>query len=290
MLIFVLWLMSLRHTRGFQLPVATVRGRALSSTELDGIFAVAKPTAWTSTDVVQKVRSTLEKARRRAGKKKKFKVGHGGTLDPLATGVLVLGVGRGCRSLESYLKGEKTYRATGLLGSETDTFDSDGQIVAEKPFEHITPEAFADCLDDFRGDIFQVPPMYSALRVDGRRLYDLAREGITVDREPRPVHISKLDLVDLSLPEFSLDVTCSGGTYIRSLISDIGKSLDSLAHMTSLERTVQGPFHLGDCLSEEFFGDSDAIAEHLHNFGIVVEQQPVTPPPPPNNKEQEQKR
>jgi len=255
-----------------------------------GLLAVYKPRGFTSSDAVAKVRSVLQRHMREAvGRRVKVKVGHGGTLDPLATGVLVLGVGGGCKQLTDYLSGSKRYRALGRLGAETETLDTEGKVVEECPADHVTPEALLGALPDFRGDIEQVPPMFSALHKDGKRLYELARQGITVERESRPVTIHHLDLLQgptewaaalptaagtarvghglgdddicapvpfsdpgaaLALPDFALDVECSGGTYIRSLISDLARhhSVQSCAHMTLLERTKQGPFTLDHCL------------------------------------------
>ncbi len=221
-----------------------------------GLIAVYKPKDWSSSDVVGKVRNILRNgAKREAGKKGKvnIKVGHGGTLDPLATGVLVLGVGEGTKMLQQYLSGSKSYTATALLGMETDTLDSTGNVTSTEAWSHLAMSDIDKALEDFRGEIFQVPPMFSALKRDGKKLYDLARQGIEVERESRQVTIYDLHLGEepRKLPEFSLDVSCSGGTYIRTLCADIARSVNSRAHMTSLVRTKQGPFVLSDCLPIE---------------------------------------
>ena len=231
--------------------------------DMNGFVAVYKPKDWSSNDVVQKVRGVLEKeARQRAGTKVKVKVGHGGTLDPMATGVLVLGVGTGCRDLSMYLKGSKAYRAVGLLGSEYDTMDSTGQIT----------ETVDVALGAFRGNIMQRPPAFSALRKNGKRLYELARKGEIVEVEPRPVQVDLLNLVPaeeeagqvLPWPHFGLEIECQGGTYVRSLISDLARAVGARAHMTALVRTKQGPFFLTDCVPEEVWrNDAEAIVRSL---------------------------
>ena len=241
--------------------------------DMNGFVAVYKPKDWSSNDVVQKVRGVLEKeARQRAGTKVKVKVGHGGTLDPMATGVLVLGVGTGCRDLSIYLKGSKAYRAVGLLGSEYDTMDSTGQITETVDVAHVTPEALDAALGAFRGNIMQRPPAFSALRKNGKRLYELARKGEVVEVEPRPVQVDLLNLVPaeeetgqvMPWPHFGLEIECQGGTYVRSLISDLARAVGARAHMTALLRVKQGPFYLKDCLPEETWKtDAEAIVRHL---------------------------
>ncbi|GAB5030479.1 trna pseudouridine synthase 1 [Nannochloropsis oceanica] len=241
--------------------------------DMNGFVAVYKPKDWSSNDVVQKVRGVLEKeARQRAGTKVKVKVGHGGTLDPMATGVLVLGVGTACRDLSFYLKGSKAYRAVGLLGSEYDTMDSTGQITETVDVAHVTPETLEAALGAFRGNIMQRPPAFSALRKNGKRLYELARKGEVVEAEPRPVQVNLLNLVPaeeeagkvMPWPHFGLEIECQGGTYVRSLISDLARTVDARAHMTALVRTKQGPFFLKDCLPEETWKtDAEAIVLQL---------------------------
>lgn len=199
---------------------------------MEGILNVDKPLQLTSHDVVNRVRRT-------AGMRR---VGHSGTLDPLATGVLLLCLGRATR-LAEYVTGlPKTYVATVRLGQTTQTYDAEGEVVAERPFTHLTPTAVTQALASFRGDIWQQPPMYSAVKVDGQRLYKLARQGKQVDRPPRPVTIYELVLEAAALPELTLRVTCSAGTYIRSLAHDLGESLGCGAHLSGLRRTRVGQF------------------------------------------------
>jgi len=278
---------SLRRVR--PCPLSGGRRRLLFEVP-SGVLAVYKPKDWTSTDVVQKVRSTLERERRHRGEKvkgkaKRIKVGHGGTLDPTATGVLVLGIGAGTRRLEAYLAGSKRYEATALLGSETDSLDATGEVVATKEWRHVTRGALLEAAAAFTGDIEQVPPMYSALRKDGKRLYELARAGDVVARDPRPVRVAALDVTSVDLPSFTLDVECSGGTYVRSLIADIARhpSVDSLAHMTQLERTKQGPFTLDHCLPHDKWSSFTDIADHLRACAdlLPLDQDGDEAPAPP---------
>jgi len=235
-----------------------------------GLLAVYKPQNWTSSDVVGKIKFVLQRgAQERAGGRKcRIKVGHGGSLDPLAQGVLVLGVGEGTKLMGQYLQGAKEYRGTGLLGSEMDTQDCTGVVTESLDWSHVTLTALASALPTFRGEILQIPPMYSALKKDGKKLYELARAGVEVERESRPVTIYRLELTDrcpltdapLSLPSFGLDVHCSGGTYVRTLISDIARSCGTRAHMTNLLRCKQGPFTLDECLREEQWTYDNIVA------------------------------
>mmetsp|Transcript_27637 Transcript_27637/g.36261 ORF Transcript_27637/g.36261 Transcript_27637/m.36261 type:complete len:315 (-) Transcript_27637:296-1240(-) len=268
-------------TTSFHAPLQPTNSRSLKNSAIDavdlkdlekahdiqkpnGLFAVYKPKDWTSSDVVTKIRNTVSKEiRMRTNQRVKIKCGHGGTLDPLATGVLVIGLGTGCKVLNHYLKGAKAYRAVALLGKEMDTLDCTGKEIGSAPYDHVTWELLQEVLPNFRGDIMQVPPMYSALKKDGKKLYELARAGEEIEREARPVHIAQLELLKetqcsitgeerpLELPSFGLQIECGGGTYVRSLISDIAKECNSMAHMTALERTQQGPFTLQDCLHKD---------------------------------------
>ncbi len=172
------------------------------------------------------------------------KIGHAGTLDPMATGVLILCVGGATRLSEYVMHGTKRYTARVRLGVITDTYDAQGEIVEEHDASAITRADVVRALDGFRGEIDQVPPMYSAIKQGGRKLYDLARAGQTVEREARRVRIDALTLTDWSAPEFTLDVVCSAGTYIRSLGYDIGAALGVGAHLTALRRTASGVFTL----------------------------------------------
>jgi len=197
-----------------------------------GFLLVDKEGGWTSHDVVAKVR-------RLAGMKK---TGHAGTLDPMATGLVVVGLGRATRLLRYVQDLRKEYLATITFGVATDTLDADGAILSREPMP-VTFDDLSAVLPRFAGRIMQVPPMVSALRVDGRRLYELAREGKVVDRPPRPVHVYQLEVLDLApsdYPEATLRIVCGKGTYIRSLADDIAQALGGRAHLTALRRTRIG--------------------------------------------------
>jgi len=244
----------------------------------EGLFAAYKPIGWTSQDVVACIRGMLERdarsrgavlAKRRSRKsKKKIKVGHGGTLDPLATGVLVIGIGSGTKDLQKYLTGTKRYRAGVELGFETETLDMEGNRTKEMDYTHVTEENIRDVIPDFMGKIMQIPPIFSAIRKNGKRLYESAREGKTVDDiviEAREVEIYDLQYLSeddngKTLPCFGLDVESGGGTYIRSLVRDMGASLGTCATMTSLERTQQGRFTLDDVVRRDEWSPESVYA------------------------------
>ncbi len=203
----------------------------------DGILLVDKPAGMTSHDVVFRVRRLF-------GTKK---VGHTGTLDPMATGVLVVLLGRAAKASEYVSHDEKVYEATLRLGLTTDTEDTTGTVLS---ISDAIParETVLDSLSAFRGDIFQIPPMYSALKVNGHKLCDLARAGVTVEREARPVTVSELEAIPADAPtDYRLHVRCSGGTYIRTLCADIGAALGCGGAMASLRRVEAGGFPIADC-------------------------------------------
>ena len=172
------------------------------------------------------------------------RVGHAGTLDPMATGVLPVAVGTATRLIEYLMTGDKAYRATLKLGSATDTQDSDGQVLEEKSWQDVDRASVNAAIENFIGDFEQLPPMYSALKKDGQPLYKLARQGIEVDREPRRVHVESLTIDEFSPPYMTFTVTCSKGTYVRTLCHDIGQILGCGAHMTDLRRLSCGRFDL----------------------------------------------
>lgn len=213
--------------------------------QMDGILAVWKPEGWTSHDVVAKVRRILRMKR----------IGHAGTLDPMVTGVLPLCLGRSTRVVEYLQERPKAYEAVLKLGISTDTEDITGAVIEERPFPSVSEEAIREALLRFVGQIDQVPPMYSAVKVDGKRLYELAREGKTVERKSRAVTIYELELIDLKLdqafPEIVFSVVCSKGTYIRTLCVDIGKSLGVPATMAKLTRSMSGGITRERCLTLE---------------------------------------
>ncbi|XP_041671923.1 probable tRNA pseudouridine synthase 1 isoform X2 [Cheilinus undulatus] len=226
---------------------------------LNGLFAIHKKKGPTSADVLNTLKETLLKEagvknpNPRKRKQQSLKMGHGGTLDSSASGVLVVGIGNGTKMLTSMLAGSKKYVAVGELGKATDTLDASGSVTQEKDFKHITRSDFEEKLKDFTGEIMQVPPLYSALKKDGQRLSVMLMKGQKVEAKPaRPVTVYNLTLQDFSPPHFTLDIECGGGFYVRSLVDDLGKALSSCAHVKELSRTKQGQFTLEEhALREE---------------------------------------
>ncbi|MDE5675366.1 MAG: tRNA pseudouridine(55) synthase TruB [Muribaculaceae bacterium] len=208
------------------------------------ILGIDKPLGWTSFDAVKRVRGAIQ----RRLHLKKFKVGHAGTLDPLATGVLIVCTGRATRKIEELQNGDKEYVATLHLGATTPSFDLETEIDSHYPWEHITRKLVEDTLPDFTGKIMQVPPVFSAVKVDGKRAYNLARKGKEVVLKAKPLEIKEMELLDFSLPEITLRIVCSKGTYIRALARDLGLALGSGAYLTGLRRTRVGNVSIGDCL------------------------------------------
>ncbi|HOU15018.1 MAG TPA: tRNA pseudouridine(55) synthase TruB [Anaerolineae bacterium] len=222
---------------------------------MNGLLVVNKPTGMTSHDVVNTVR-------RLAGMRR---VGHAGTLDPMATGVLVVVVGAATRLVQFIDGCDKTYRATLCLGETTTTYDADGDLVERRPVTVSQAEVEA-ALAQFQGDILQIPPMHSAVKIKGQKLYKLAHRGKEVEREPRPVTIHRLDVLEWTLPDVTIEVVCSAGTYIRSLAHDLGQALGCGAHLTSLIRTAAGAFGLKDSRTLEelrALADAGRLAEAL---------------------------
>lgn len=209
------------------------------------ILLIDKPLGWTSFDTVKRVRGALS----RRLKLKKLKVGHAGTLDPLATGVMVVCTGRATKRIDELQAGVKEYVATMALGATTPSFDLETEIDATYPTAHITRELVDRTLGRFHGVIEQVPPAFSAVKVDGKRAYKLARRGVTPELKPKTLVIDELELLDYSPESITLRVVCSKGTYIRALARDIGEALGSGAHLTALRRTRVGDFRIADCLS-----------------------------------------
>ena len=171
------------------------------------------------------------------------RVGHTGTLDPLATGVLPVLIGTATKAADMLIKGDKKYRATMLLGKRTDTLDIEGAVISESEV-NVTESEVRAVIESFIGESIQIPPMYSAIKQNGKKLYDLARSGVEVEREARKIHIYSIDIVDISIPQIVIDVHCSKGTYIRSLCDDIGQKLGTGAIMTDLVRTQTADFTL----------------------------------------------
>ncbi|MCB0607106.1 MAG: tRNA pseudouridine(55) synthase TruB [Lewinellaceae bacterium] len=203
---------------------------------------VDKPAGWTSFDVVNKVRYKL-KHRLQV---RKIKVGHAGTLDPMATGLLILCTGKATKKLLDFQGLDKTYTGTLRLGATTPSYDSETEIDETFPYDHITQQQLEAARHQFIGRIEQVPPVFSAIKVDGQPLYKRARKGEKVTVEARPVKIYDFELTRVELPEVDFSVHCSKGTYIRSLAFDFGAALNSGAYLTALRRTSVGPFHIRD--------------------------------------------
>lgn len=220
----------------------------------NGIILVDKPADWTSHDVVAKLRGILHERR----------VGHSGTLDPMATGLLTVFVGRATRAVQFAETHNKRYVASLRCGYSTDTQDTSGRVTAQTGISPTEAE-LTDVLPEFTGEISQIPPMYSAIKVSGKKLYELARKGETVERKPRTVKISEMSLVGHDGDDFVLSVSCSKGTYIRTLCNDIGERLGCLACMSALRRTNAGPFDVRDAhtLSE--------ISEYPERYIIPVD-------------------
>ena len=215
------------------------------------ILCFDKPLGWTSFAVVNKVRYCLC---RKLGVKK-LKVGHAGTLDPLATGVVIVCTGRATKRIEELQGGVKEYVATVMLGATTPSFDLEKPVNATYPTGHITREMVERALRKFTGTILQVPPAFSACKINGSRAYKYAREGSEVELQPKAVTISELELLECDLPRIVVRAVCSKGTYIRALARDIGEELDSGAHLTALRRTRVGSVRVEDCLAVETFAE-----------------------------------
>lgn len=212
-------------------------------------MAFDKPYRWTSFDVVGKVRWLIC----RRLKVKKLKVGHAGTLDPLATGVLIVCTGRATKRIEELQSGTKEYYATIRLGATTPSYDLEKPIDATYPTEHITREMVEQVLERFKGKIEQVPPTFSACKVDGKRAYEMARKGNEVELKPKTLVIDEIELTECNLPDITIRVVCSKGTYIRALARDIGEALQSGGHLIALRRTRVGDYRVEDCLNPEKF-------------------------------------
>ena len=217
------------------------------------VLFVNKPLHWTSFNLVSKLRWKLQKTL----KMKKLKVGHAGTLDPLATGVMIICTGKSTKLIESFQYQTKEYIATLELGATTPSFDLELPIDATFPTEHITRELIDEIIPRFTGEIWQVPPVYSAVKVDGKRAYDYARDGQEVELKAKLLVIDEIEVLDFSLPVLKIRVVCSKGTYIRALARDIGEALGSGAHLTGLERTRIGEVKLTDCWGIE------ALVDHV---------------------------
>ena len=219
---------------------------------MNGIVIVDKPQGWTSQDVTARLRRVFQTRR----------IGHGGTLDPMATGVLPVFVGRGTRGVEFFEHAEKAYETVLQLGIVTDTEDISGEVLERKDV-HISETEFMEILSQFRGKIMQVPPMYSALKVNGQKLCDLARKGKTVERQPREIEIFELTMLEFSGDTARLRVKCSKGTYIRTLCKDIGEALGCGGCMAELRRVQAGEYTIEEAIPLQTLLDADKPEEFL---------------------------
>ena len=230
---------------------------------MDGIVIVDKPQGWTSQDVTARLRRVFNTRR----------IGHGGTLDPMATGVLPVFVGRATRGVEFFEHAEKTYETVLRLGLTTDTEDITGTVLAEAPVS-VTEEHLIQTLESFRGEILQVPPMYSAIKVNGQKLYDLARKGKTVERQPRPITIHELTLLEQHENTARLRVRCSKGTYIRTLCKDIGEALGCGGCMESLRRVSAGEYTIGEAVPLQELLDAASPETYLRSVDTMFRDYP----------------
>lgn len=209
------------------------------------IIGIDKPLGWTSFDAVKRIRGAIQ----RRLHVKKFKVGHAGTLDPLASGVLIICTGRATRRIEELQSGDKEYVATIRLGATTPSFDLETEIDCEYPWQHIDRRRVEEILPTFTGHIMQVPPVFSAVKVDGKRAYNLARKGKSVELKAKSLEIKEIELLNCALPDVTIRIVCSKGTYIRALARDLGQALGSGAHLIGLRRTRVGAISEECCLS-----------------------------------------
>jgi tRNA pseudouridine55 synthase len=213
------------------------------------ILLINKPLHWSSFDVVKKIRKSIEAKY----KQKRIKVGHAGTLDPLATGLIIICTGNLTKNITKFQDYSKEYIATIKFGATTPSFDLETDIDKEYKFNHIDEDLINDCLKDFTGEIYQAPPSYSAKFLNGVRAYKYARNGKKINLKPSKIYINRINILNFHSPVLKIKVICSKGTYIRSLARDIGFKLNSGAHLTGLIRTAIGKYKLSDALSIETF-------------------------------------
>ncbi len=202
------------------------------------VFLIDKPLKWTSFDVVKKIKGTYQLK----------KVGHAGTLDPLATGLLIICSGKMTKQIESYMGLEKEYNGTMVIGKTTPSIDLETAFDSENSWQHITPGVCHEIAGNFIGEIMQVPPIYSAIKIDGKRAYEYARKGNKAKIHPRLVFIDTFEFLKINLPKIEFRVICSKGTYIRSLVSDFGKKLNTGAYLSDLRRTRIGEYNVNDAM------------------------------------------
>ncbi len=219
------------------------------------MLLVDKPSGWTSFDVVNKIRFAAKKKY----EVKKIKVGHAGTLDPLATGLLIICTGRMTKQIDSYQGMDKIYTGSIRLGATTPTYDAESEVDAKYPTDHLVSEQILDAARTLEGTIEQTPPIFSAVKIGGTRAYELARKNKPVEMKKRTVQITYFEVTDLQIPDLSFKIKCSKGTYIRSLAYDLGRIIDNGAYLTSLRRTQIGEYDVADAWS------LDDLIEAIHD-------------------------
>ncbi len=234
------------------------------------ILLIDKPLGWTSFDAVKRVRGALT----RRMKVKRLKVGHAGTLDPLATGVMVICTGRATKQIDQLQAGVKEYIATLSLGATTPSFDLETEVDATYPIDHITRQLAEETLQKFVGSIEQIPPAFSAVKIDGQRAYKMARKGQTPELKAKTLVIDEIELLDFAPDRLTLRIVCSKGTYIRALARDIGEALGSGAHLTALRRTRVGEFTIDRCMSV------DEATAFIRNVDITMPEEASDEPQP----------
>ena len=227
------------------------------------IIGIDKPLRWTSFDAVKRVRGAIQ----RRMKVKKFKVGHAGTLDPLATGVLIICTGRATRRISELQEGMKEYVAEITLGATTPSFDLETEIDATYPHEHVTRELVESVLPRFTGRVMQVPPVFSAVKIDGKRAYSFARKGKEVELKAKPLEIREIEILSFEAPVLTLRILCSKGRYIRALARDLGQALETGAHLTALRRTRVGDVTIDRCWT------LDEALEHIANDELTFPEE-----------------
>ena len=231
---------------------------------MTGIVIVDKPAGWTSQDVTARLRRVFGTRR----------IGHGGTLDPMATGVLPVFVGRATRGVEFFEHADKTYEAVLRLGTVTDTQDSTGAVLEKRPVT-VTEAEFRDILPKFTGEIAQIPPMYSAIKVEGKKLYELARAGKEIERKPREITVFPLDFLEFTGETAKIRVHCSKGTYIRTLCHDIGAALGCGGCMETLRRTAAGEYTLADSVELDTLLNAERPEDYLRDVDTLFRQYPA---------------
>ncbi|HBG60870.1 MAG: tRNA pseudouridine(55) synthase TruB [Omnitrophica WOR_2 bacterium GWF2_38_59] len=218
---------------------------------MNGIVVINKPNGITSHDVVDRIRRKFRMKR----------VGHAGTLDPLATGVLVLLLGKSTKLFDRFVDFDKAYRATMILGTKTISADTEGEIIETKAFSHITEGQIKEVFERFQGDIEQLPPMVSAVKIGGKKLYEMARKGVNIERKPRNVRIDRLDIEEIDFPDVRFYMECSKGTYVRQLADDVGDALGCGACISQIQRTKVGPFNIEEAVTIE-----DLNEDHIRDW------------------------